>query len=80
MDLIKEYDLVHSKPMKLPLNTQVKLPANSGTPIPQPDQCKRLIGKLLYLTLTRLDVSYAVQLFSQFLQAPTMEHLQAACG
>ena len=78
MDIIKEYNLIHSRPMKLPLHTQVKLTADSGTPIPQADQYRRLIDRLLYLTLTRPDVRCAVQLLSQFLQAPTMEHMQAA--
>jgi len=74
-DLVREYNLAHSKPMKLPLHTQVKL---SGTPLSQPEQYRRLIGKLLYLTLTRPDVSYAVQLLSQYLQSPTTAHMQAA--
>jgi len=77
-DLVREYNLAHSKPMKLPLHTQVKLTATSGTPLSQPEQYRRLIGKLLYLTLTRPDVSYAVQLLSQYLQSPTTAHMQAA--
>jgi len=67
MDLIQEFDLVHSRPVKLHVDTKVKLTANSSTIMPQPNKYRRLVGKLLYLTLTRPDVSYPVQLLSQFL-------------
>ncbi|XP_068483451.1 uncharacterized mitochondrial protein AtMg00810-like [Phaseolus vulgaris] len=39
---------------------------------------RRIIGRLLYLGNTRLDISLAVQCLSQFVQAPTKQHHQAA--
>ena len=39
---------------------------------------RRLVGKLNYLSNTRLDIAFAVQYLSQFLQAPTQHHLTAA--
>ncbi|XP_070005145.1 uncharacterized mitochondrial protein AtMg00240-like [Nicotiana sylvestris] len=39
---------------------------------------QRLIGKLLYLTLTRPNIAYSVQTLSQFIQAPKQSHLEAA--
>ena len=41
------------------------------------NQYRRLVGKFSYLTITRLDVNYVVQLLSQFLQNPTNEHMKA---
>jgi len=38
----------------------------------------RLIGKLLYLANCRPDISYFMHLLSQFVQAPTTHHQQAA--
>ena len=78
MDLIQEFDLVHSRPVRLPVDTKLKLTASSGTILSHPDKYRRLVGKLLYLTLTRPDVNYPVQLLSQFLQSPTTEHMKAA--
>ena len=37
---------------------------------------RRLIGKLIYLTVTRLDISYTVGLFSQFMYESRIVHWQ----
>lgn len=39
---------------------------------------RRLIGRLLYLTTTRPDISFAVQQLSQFMNKPTTTHHDAA--
>ncbi|XP_070003571.1 secreted RxLR effector protein 161-like [Nicotiana sylvestris] len=39
---------------------------------------QKLIGKLLCLTATKPDISYAVQILSQFMQTPTRSHMDAA--
>jgi hypothetical protein len=36
----------------------------------------RIVGALQYLTITRPDISFAVNQVSQFLQAPTIDHYQ----
>uniref|UniRef100_A0A2N9H082 Uncharacterized protein n=1 Tax=Fagus sylvatica TaxID=28930 RepID=A0A2N9H082_FAGSY len=37
---------------------------------------RRIVGTLQYLTLTRLDLSYAVNTVCQYMHAPTNEHFQ----
>lgn len=49
-----------------------------GTPLSDPEVYRRIIGKLIYLTITRPDICYSVQLLSQFMQSLTSVHLQAA--
>uniref|UniRef100_A0A3Q7I459 Oberon-like PHD finger domain-containing protein n=1 Tax=Solanum lycopersicum TaxID=4081 RepID=A0A3Q7I459_SOLLC len=39
---------------------------------------QRLVGKLLYVSLTRPDISYAVQTLSQFMHDPKQSHLEGA--
>ncbi|XP_071740339.1 secreted RxLR effector protein 161-like [Rutidosis leptorrhynchoides] len=39
---------------------------------------QKLIGKLIYLTLTRPDISYFVHLLSQFMHSPLQSHLKCA--
>ncbi|RVW93460.1 Retrovirus-related Pol polyprotein from transposon TNT 1-94 [Vitis vinifera] len=42
-----------------------------------PGRYRRLVGKLNYLTITRLDISFPVSVVSQFLQSPCDSHWDA---
>ena len=77
MDLLKEAGVLTSKPYKLPMDPHLKLQTDVKTPLTDPKMYRRLIGKLIYLTITRPDICYTVQLLSQFMQAPTSVHMQA---
>lgn len=50
----------------------------TNAPSYDPSSYHRLIGRLLYLTTTRLDITYAVQTLSQFMQALTIHHFEVA--
>ena len=39
-------------------------------------QC--LVGRLIYLSHTQLDIAYALSIINQFMQSPKEVHLQAA--
>ncbi|XP_020547848.1 uncharacterized protein LOC110011667 [Sesamum indicum] len=43
-----------------------------------PEPFRRLVGRLLYLSFTRPDISHGVQQLSQFLQRPCRSHWAAA--
>ncbi|XP_024019324.1 uncharacterized protein LOC112090983 [Morus notabilis] len=60
------------------MDGDVKLSQNDGEALEDPFQYRRLIEKLLYLTITRPDLSYSVNRLSQFLANPNVTHLQAA--
>lgn len=60
------------------MEQSTKLINTSGDSIQDPSLYRRLIGKLLYLTLIMPDISYSIHKLSQFLTAPKMPHLQAA--
>ena len=38
---------------------------------------QRLIGRLLYLPMTRVDISYVVQVLSQFMHKPKQSYMEA---
>lgn len=40
---------------------------------------QRLVGRLLYLTITCPNIAYAVSLVSQFMHVPITGHLNAVC-
>ena len=49
------------KSCSTPVDTQVKLSAALGDPMPDPTAYRNLAGALQYLTFTRPDLTYAVQ-------------------
>ena len=59
------------------MQPQLQLNKTSGEPLAESTPCRRLIGKLLYLTHSRLEIAYVVSKLSQFLDAPTTEHMLA---
>ena len=38
---------------------------------------QRLVGQLIYLSLTRPDIAYSVSVVSQFMHAPSEDHMAA---
>ncbi len=48
----------------------MKLSAHEGNLVEDTSMYKRMVGSLIYMTITRLDLSYAVGVVSQFMQTP----------
>ncbi|RVX14100.1 Retrovirus-related Pol polyprotein from transposon RE1 [Vitis vinifera] len=79
LDVLKDSGFSGSKPVGFPMESSLKLTANDSSPLlSDPASYRRLIGRLLYLTITRPDLAYAVQALSQFMSNPHSTHLQAA--
>lgn len=69
--------MLYCKPMSTPLFTGTKLLPDSGTQFSDPYFYRSLVGGLQYLTLTRPDLSYAVNFFFFFMHRPTVDHFYA---
>ncbi|XP_070049858.1 uncharacterized mitochondrial protein AtMg00810-like [Nicotiana tomentosiformis] len=77
-DLLKEYDCLGYSAVSSPLYSSTKLRAEEGTLLSDPSYYRKLVGKLNFLTNTRLDIAYSIQHLSQFMQAPRKTHLKDA--
>ncbi|CAL1369837.1 unnamed protein product [Linum trigynum] len=79
LDLLDHARLSDCKPVVTPMEQNLKLSSTSGDVLSSSDSSlyRSLVGSLIYLTSTRPDVSYAVQIVSQFMSSPRMLHLDA---
>ena len=59
LDILTDAALT-AKPAKFPLPQGLKLSTEVGDLLPHPEAFRRIVGRLLYLTLTRPDISYVV--------------------
>lgn len=75
LELLEEAGFSQSKPAKTPMVPSVKLSRNSGEKLEDTTQYRKLVGKLLYLTITRQDISFVTQQLSQFLDCSTDIHM-----
>ena len=78
LNLLANIGLLASKLASIPMEQSAKYSSFISDPISNPLLYRRLIGKLPYLTLTRLDICYSMHKLSQFMSSPKVPHLQAA--
>uniref|UniRef100_A0A2N9GRJ3 Integrase catalytic domain-containing protein n=1 Tax=Fagus sylvatica TaxID=28930 RepID=A0A2N9GRJ3_FAGSY len=76
-DLLSKAGLTDSKTVSTPLELNVKLNTTDGEPLSDATLYRQLVGSLIYLTVTRPDLAYAVHLVSQFMSAPRSTHYAA---
>ncbi|XP_015936366.1 uncharacterized mitochondrial protein AtMg00810-like [Arachis duranensis] len=70
--------LTGAKPASVLMDSTTRLYQDKSPLLSDPFVYCRLVGRLIYLTTTRLDIMYATQQLSQFMTSPTESHLQAA--
>lgn len=77
LDLLKEVGMLGSKPAAVPIDPNHKIGMFEGGKDVDRESYQRLVGKLIYLSHTRPDISFSVSVVSQFMHAPKEEHLEA---
>lgn len=76
LDLLQETGKSGVVPADTPVDTKAKLD-ETGDLLSDVGQYQRLVGRLIYLTITRPDITYAVSLVSRFMHAPRRQHMDA---
>ncbi|GAB2269615.1 hypothetical protein Dimus_038779 [Dionaea muscipula] len=76
-DLIALAKLQDSTSVATPMEMNVKLTRDDGNDLPDPTEYRQLVGSLIYLTITRPDISYVVHIVSQFMNSPKHLYLAA---
>ena len=78
LDIIAETGLLGSRPVGFPMEQNHTLALAKGPLLADPERYRRLVGRLIYLTSTRLDLVYTVHILAQFMQHPRQDHWDAA--
>ncbi|KAJ3701119.1 hypothetical protein LUZ61_004824 [Rhynchospora tenuis] len=65
-----------AKPCQTPMATGTQMSKYSGTAMDDPQQYRSIVGALQYATITRPDLTFAVNKASQFMANPTDLHWQ----
>ncbi|XP_043714978.1 uncharacterized mitochondrial protein AtMg00810-like [Telopea speciosissima] len=79
MDPLSKTGMLASTPVDTPMDPHHKLEADDGEDLEDKHQYRRLVGKLIYLIVTRPDISFAVGVISEFMQPPKKPHWEVAC-
>lgn len=77
LQLLEDSGFLASKPVSLPMDPTVKLNASDGVVLTDSTSYRRLIGRLLYLAISRPDIVFAVHKLSQYVACPRQPHLAA---
>ena len=74
LDILSDVGLLHAKTASTPMQRGHKFSTLMG----EPDRYRRPIGRLLYVTMTRPDITFVLQQLSQHVFAPREAHWDAA--
>lgn len=91
LELLDDIGFLGSKPSSIPLDPTMRLSKETISPkdgskivheieslLTEPKVYRRLMGRLMYLTITRPDIAYTLTKLCQFSSAPRETHLKAA--
>uniref|UniRef100_A0A2N9HK34 Integrase catalytic domain-containing protein n=1 Tax=Fagus sylvatica TaxID=28930 RepID=A0A2N9HK34_FAGSY len=76
-DLLHKTNLHEAKPVSSPMASSTVLSQYTGSSLSDPSSYRSVVGSLQYLSLTRPDISFAVNKVCQFMANPTEDHWSA---
>ncbi|KAD4178801.1 hypothetical protein E3N88_27392 [Mikania micrantha] len=76
-DLLVRAGLSAAKPVPSPMSTSANLSLGDSPPLADPVKYRQMVGALQYATLSRPDITFAVNKVCQFMHSPTENHWSA---
>jgi hypothetical protein len=76
-DLMKKFNMTELKPVSTPMSSVASLGPDKDGDVVYQREYRSIIGSLLYLTATRMDIQFAVGLYARFQSSPRSSHRTA---
>ncbi|GJY43502.1 putative RNA-directed DNA polymerase, partial [Tanacetum coccineum] len=78
LDILKDSGMLGCRPSAFPFEQGTKLDKGEEEARVDATRYRRLVGRLLYLQATRPDITYVVNILSQFVSDPRQNHFESA--
>ncbi|KAL9263811.1 Retrovirus-related Pol polyprotein from transposon RE1-like protein [Drosera capensis] len=77
LDILKEADHLGAKPVDFSMWQNLKFNATDCPSLKDPGVYRCLVGRLIYLTITQFEITFAINTLSQFMHSPHQPHMDA---
>jgi hypothetical protein len=73
-DLLDRASLTDHRTVETPMELNVHLVSTNGEPLEDHTRYRHIVGSLIYLGVSRPDISYSIHILNQLVSAPTQIH------
>jgi hypothetical protein len=73
-DLLHGASLTDHQTVETSMELNIHLTLTDGEPLEDSTRYRHIVGSVVYLGVTRLDISYSIHILIQFVSAPTQIH------
>ncbi len=70
LNKLSKYGIMGCKPISIPWEQNVNLSAYEGDLVEDITMDRRIMGSLIYMTITRPNLNYVIGMVNQFMQTP----------
>jgi len=76
-DILQKFGMEECRYVAISVSPGITISLSSNSQLADAITYRQLIGNLLYLTISRQDIAFAMNLMARFMQKPYVEHLNA---